>query len=1030
MPDTTSLIQEVLVQVKGLADIKKLNSSIDSLAASNVRLNRTMTQMSAGQKKTTTTSQRLGRVQKLNAMTIKQARVEVTRMKTEMAKWRKEGTGTVKQMRQHSTDIKRLSSAIGDTGESAKKSSWLLNKLKSAIVGAAVVFATFRLAQWAKESVQSFAEFEKAALQVKTLMLDLPPPQLAANFDKITRGVRMSAIRFGTDMVETMNAVYKGISGRLGVDNALKNLELAQKATIALGGNLESTMRIQVALAGSYHHNMQQLTEDFDVLAGLIKFGVPTLQEWGTSLSQVLPIAAQAGISWAELAASLALISQTGMPASQVVTTIKNAILKTAAPAKGAEQAIKDMIGEDTLTNATSFMGIMKAISTEMEGIPTGLQRIRVLREMFPNVRSMVAAAKMTGDFKDLNTLIIEMQGSTGELQKRTGVMMDSTSRGLSALKQWWQDVNMEVGKNLSKVVELTGAYDALDRKLARPIAQAILPAVQQAYPNARMTSEQLREWYSETFRVAEAIAVAFGGDSQQKVSYVTRLMTDYSISVEEAIGIMQGFVKIPNMIDRVTEAYASLAEKAAELEPIKRINHYENAIRSLTKAVDEQIPSIGNLIVLWEQIMLGKRKPLAKPVGTFDLGPSAELAGLPNMPLELAAITQRTRREMIPPKREPIGPLRQVTPANYKNMATFIEETTETTIKSIHKVNDEELDAGKKVRQQNIDNYANKLSLAKQRMQEERDIAERSREIERQWDKEDLQYRIDNLNTYIDKATDAYEKLGDRREAIEDRIATVQREKLRQLSQLPRPFGEVAAGRESPSVQLVALMRSLGLRPMPTERAVLRRGKVVGGSVGFGGLVGREIAPKKRGFGIVGKIMDKIAPRQRKLQRFVPFGQMSEEQYYNMLLQAGASSEQLSMAMPLFRQFVEKQTGKPPIVSGGEAVRFRQVSRPDAMGPPAPGTPASIRMIEQSQIKLRARQDAILKERVTLKEKILEAENTEVVIKQRLADDVLPNLETAFKGVIDELKRMDLTNPTTPREIQPPANPLPALGP
>jgi len=181
-------------------------------------------------------------------------------------------------------------------------------------------------------------------------------------------------------------------SGFAGAD-AMQVLEASTKAGSA---GLASTATAAEAIAASlnaYGESADQAGAISDVLFETVNRGVVTFGELSGSLSNVIGVAAQAGVSIETVGAAVATMTKQGMEGAEATTALNQLILGLIKPSEDLATAI-DSLGYSSgqaMLDALGLQGTLQALSD------AGFNSTESLAELFPNVRALRAALSLTG---------------------------------------------------------------------------------------------------------------------------------------------------------------------------------------------------------------------------------------------------------------------------------------------------------------------------------------------------------------------------------------------------------------------------------------------------------------------------------------------------------------------------------------------------------------------------------------------------------------------------------------------------------
>ncbi|MCO5250125.1 MAG: phage tail tape measure protein [Candidatus Kapabacteria bacterium] len=227
--------------------------------------------------------------------------------------------------------------------EEIKKSENELKKLGVTLEQPATFFdkmAKFGLAaQGIQQVTQAFnqfivpyKEFDKQLKNIGTLGVE--------NFEEF----RDVAISIATKVPDTVAGVTEGIynaisAGAINVVDGVADIAggmefIEQSSKLAVAGLTDTNAAIKglAAATNAYGTDVLSAEQAADILFGTVKNGVTTVPELNAALSNVVPIAAAAGVSFDQVGAAIATLTKQGVPTAQATTQIRQAIVELMKP--------------------------------------------------------------------------------------------------------------------------------------------------------------------------------------------------------------------------------------------------------------------------------------------------------------------------------------------------------------------------------------------------------------------------------------------------------------------------------------------------------------------------------------------------------------------------------------------------------------------------------------------------------------------------------------------------------------------------
>lgn len=219
------------------------------------------------------------------------------------------------------------------------------------------------------------------------------------------------------------------------VDNtttALEILEMAAKGSAAGLGEAVDVAGAITAIVNSYGAANITAARAADILAQAVKDGGAEAKELAPTLANVVPLAAQLGISFEEVGANIATVTKLGVPASEAVTQLSSVMSALLKETKQGKEAL-GLLGMtyDDLRRSISergLMGTLVDLSKQFGDNKTALTDVFGRVEALRNVMSSAGQQAET-----YATVLDHMKESAGR-----NVKMFETMRGTQV--QTWKE--------------------------------------------------------------------------------------------------------------------------------------------------------------------------------------------------------------------------------------------------------------------------------------------------------------------------------------------------------------------------------------------------------------------------------------------------------------------------------------------------------------------------------------------------------------------------------------------------------------
>ncbi len=327
-------------------------------------------------------------------------------------------------------------------------------------------------------AVDSFVGFQKAMFEVGTLT-EATDEQIAKLSDTT---LRLSS-EFGLDNQEAAKTFYQIISA--GTTDAKEATALFETANrLAIAGVTTSTVAVDVltSVMGAYGLTAADAEGISDTLFTTMKLGKTTIGELGSSMGQIVPFAAQLGVSFDEVGAavsSLAGIAGTTSEVTTGLTAVLGAFLKPTAEGSKIAEKFGFKLNAATV-RAKGFRGVLELLANVAEKDEDALGKLlgrkEALRVLLPLIGSRAQA------FTDNLAAMGDKAGTTRKGFDRMAQSLDFSLKKLDALRK---NTLTLIGEGLAPLFAIIAnsagaffkAFQAMSKPMQRFVSIGLLVA-------------------------------------------------------------------------------------------------------------------------------------------------------------------------------------------------------------------------------------------------------------------------------------------------------------------------------------------------------------------------------------------------------------------------------------------------------------------------------------------------------------------------------------------------------------------------
>lgn len=355
---------------------------------------------------------------------------------------------------------------------------------------------------------------------------------------------------------------YDLVSAGIPAEHAMQVLkDSAILATGALGTTGE-VVDLLTSTLNAYGMEATESTRITDVFAKAVADGKVTAAELGSSIAQIAPIAAAAGVSIEEVAAGYAQLTKNGVPAAQAATQMRSAISALLTPNTQLAKIQRDL-------------NVSFAEMASEDGLAVALQRLREA------AGSDEAFAKALGSVEALSFSLLTTGENAGAFATELTAVETAAREGGTALDQYKEKSKSAVEQDKRRAAEVqTLMQDVGD--MVMPIYDAMVGASSLVVQTIRDLGEAFHDFerflsphtaaIEDTTRALIAKAQALGVDEDALLSYYATTLDAAAASEEldkwvryaqSALAEMEDDDARNTLIAGLTEELTKLAEAA-----------------------------------------------------------------------------------------------------------------------------------------------------------------------------------------------------------------------------------------------------------------------------------------------------------------------------------------------------------------------------------------------------------------------------------------------------------------------------------
>jgi TP901 family phage tail tape measure protein len=245
----------------------------------------------------------------------------------------------------------------------------------------------------------------------------------ASEVDRLQEAVKGLSGETGRAPAELAAGLYQAASSGMDATQALEATTLAARASALGMGQAKDSAGLIAAATNAYGKENITAAETMDILTMAIREGKAEPDEMAHALGRVIPIAAQMGIGFDEVAGSVAYLSNIMGDTDQTVTGFRDALVKLNNPTVQGRETLRQM--------GTSFEELQAALD---EG---GLLGALDLLRTHGFDQNSEAVPRLFADVQGFNAASALLSDNSGTLATTLGKTADAAGSFSEAWQNW-----------------------------------------------------------------------------------------------------------------------------------------------------------------------------------------------------------------------------------------------------------------------------------------------------------------------------------------------------------------------------------------------------------------------------------------------------------------------------------------------------------------------------------------------------------------------------------------------------------------
>jgi TP901 family phage tail tape measure protein len=311
---------------------------------------------------------------------------------------------------------------------------------------------TVPLALIGKSAVTAFKSFDESMTRISALN-EVPIKQT----EEWRGEVRELGLTYGVAADDVANALYFITSSGIESAKAMDVLEVAVKGSAVGLGETKVVADVLTSAINAYGEANITAAKAGDILTEAVAKGKGEADELAGALSQVIPLAANAGVSFGEVSGAMAAMTLSGTSADQAATQLRGLFNTLQDMPPSAQRALKAYTDIDyaQVKIGLSADGLIPTLKTIFDAFdklgPVGKQS---LAEVFGNIRALTGIMNLFGNNTARTLQIIrDVTNASGQLNDAWEITAQSKAKKLDIAMNRIHDSLVGIGADVVPAV-------------------------------------------------------------------------------------------------------------------------------------------------------------------------------------------------------------------------------------------------------------------------------------------------------------------------------------------------------------------------------------------------------------------------------------------------------------------------------------------------------------------------------------------------------------------------------------------------
>lgn len=298
------------------------------------------------------------------------------------------------------------------------------------------------LGQYAMQAARDFRAFQHQLAQINTIA-KLSRSELKTLGNEL---VELSK-KYGFSIRDVAKGAYNALSASIPADKLIRFMDVAGRAAIAGVTGMKTSIDALTSVINGYQLNVNKTERVSDIFFETIRLGKTTFAELNESIGKVIPIAASAGISFAEVSAALATMTRQGLNTEMSSTALRGAIAELLAPNEKLKVILAQITKEQDVLH-WSALGLQRTLDLVAKSVNNDTTK---MSELFGNIRALTGVLQMVGDNAQMAARVFDsVTNSVSAMGKAFDETSSTAQTSMNRFKEKFAEFKRDIGEKVT----------------------------------------------------------------------------------------------------------------------------------------------------------------------------------------------------------------------------------------------------------------------------------------------------------------------------------------------------------------------------------------------------------------------------------------------------------------------------------------------------------------------------------------------------------------------------------------------------